>query len=105
LHTNTVTVRKEGPVSTESGSSGVDVWREVSKKAEEDPEFRQRLLADPRGVLAEEGHEIPPNVEVTIAERQPDAIHLVLPTPQVRESLEAHEVDASLIDEYNTYEF
>lgn len=91
-------------MSTESGPE-VEIWRNVKTRAHEDPEYRQRLLDDPRAVLAEAGQVIPPEVEVTISERKPNAIHLVLPTDEARDSLVAHEVDASLIDEYNTYEF
>ena len=73
-------------MSTESGPA-VEIWREVSRKAGEDPEFKQRLLDDPRGVLAEAGHEIPPNINVTISERPPDTLHLTLPSAEFRESL------------------
>jgi hypothetical protein len=91
-------------VSTQR-SRDAEIWHEVSKRAGEDARFKQRLLDDPRGVLAEAGHSLPGDLKVTIAEREPDVLHLVLPSDECRASLEAHEIDASLIDEYNVIAF
>jgi hypothetical protein len=55
------------------------------KKAWADPEFKARLLQDPRGVMSEElakiqeGVSIPETVEVTVLEEQPGHIYMVLP--------------------------
>jgi hypothetical protein len=91
-------------VSTQR-SRDAEIWHEVSKRAGEDARFKQRLLDDPRGVLAEAGHHIPEDVEVAITELEPGALHLVLPSDRVREYLDAHEIDASLISEYNAPKF
>ena len=86
-------------------SRDAEIWHEVSKRAAEDDHFKQRLLDDPRGVLAEAGHHLPDDLKVTIAEHEPDVLHLVLPSDECRVSLEAHEIDPSLIHEYNAPAF
>ena len=86
-------------------SHDAEIWHEVSKRAAEDERFKQRLLDDPRGVLAEAGHHLPDDLKVTIAEHEPDVLHLLLPSDDCRASLEAHEIDPSLIDDYNVVAF
>lgn len=50
-----------------------------------DAAYRARLLADPRKALAEEGIEVPPDIEVKIHENSDNKIVAVLPGPQVAE--------------------
>ena len=46
-----------------------------------DPEFRQRLLADPRSVLeSERGMALPDGMQFSIIEEAPDAFCIVLPS-------------------------
>jgi len=57
----------------------------IARKAWSDPDFKQRLLSDPRAVISEElsnikeGVSIPENVKVKVVEEKPDEIYLVLP--------------------------
>ena len=57
----------------------------IVKKAWEDPEFKKRLLADPRAVISEElgkiqdGVSIPDNIAVDVVEETPNQICIVLP--------------------------
>jgi hypothetical protein len=57
----------------------------IVKKAWEDPAYRQRLIANPRGVVSEElakikeGVSVPANVKVTVLEEKVDQIYLVIP--------------------------
>ena len=57
----------------------------ITKKAWSDPDFKKRLLEDPRAVMSEElgkvqeGVSIPDSIEVSIVEETPGHICLVLP--------------------------
>ena len=52
----------------------------IVSRAWKDPEYKSRLLDDPKGVLAEElGTDIPAHVEVHALEERPDVRYLVLP--------------------------
>jgi hypothetical protein len=44
-----------------------------------DAAFKQRLLAEPKAVLAEQGIPFPPEVEVRVHEDSPTTVHLALP--------------------------
>jgi len=50
-----------------------------------DAAYRARLLADPHKALAEEGIEVPPEIEVRVHENSDNKIVAVLPGPQVAE--------------------
>ena len=50
-----------------------------------DAAYRARLLADPRKALAEEGIEVPADIEVKVHENSDNKIVAVLPGPQVAE--------------------
>jgi anti-anti-sigma factor len=50
-----------------------------------DAAYRARLLADPRKALAEEGVEVPADIEVKVHENSDNKIVAVLPGPQVAE--------------------
>ena len=54
--------------------------KELITKAAEDPAFRERLKADPRGTVERElGSQIPDDVEVTVLEETPKHAYIVLP--------------------------
>ena len=49
--------------------TGVEVHKHILCRTEEDPEFRARLIADPKGVIeAEIGKELPDDVMVVVQE-------------------------------------
>jgi Nitrile hydratase, alpha chain len=51
----------------------------VLLQAGRDPEYRSRLLADPKEVLQEAGLQIPDNTSVRVLENRFDRLHLVIP--------------------------
>ncbi|BDU70961.1 NHLP leader peptide family RiPP precursor [Mesoterricola silvestris] len=58
----------------------------IVQKAGQDPDFRSRLLADPRKVLEEmTGKPIPEGISVEVHEASPVLVHIVLPPRQVEE--------------------
>ena len=56
-------------------------WGQVVARAWSDEPFKQRLLSDPRSVLAEAGLPVPANLQVQVHEATPTLLHLVLPPP------------------------
>jgi hypothetical protein len=54
-------------------------WMKVVAKAWSDKLFKKRLLADPAGVLQENGIEIPGTAAIKIVEDSAKTIHLILP--------------------------
>ena len=63
-------------------------WGKVLAKAWSDEAFKKRLLADPAGVLKENGIEMPPDVTVKVVEDSAKVLHLILPEPPGDLSLE-----------------
>ena len=61
-------------------------WGQVVARAWSDETFKQRLLSDPRAVLAEAGVPVPPNVTLQMHEATPTHLHLVLSAAPVRAS-------------------
>lgn len=55
-------------------------WDFIVEKASSDVQFKNRLLAAPKKVLAEEGVVVPDGVTVNIVESTPTEVWLVLPT-------------------------
>lgn len=55
-------------------------WHFIVEKASSDVQFKNRLLAEPKKILAEEGVVVPDGVTVNIVESTPKAVWLVLPT-------------------------
>jgi Nitrile hydratase, alpha chain len=63
------------------GGSRVEWERSLIQRSLEDEEFRQRLLADPKGTIEQElGGRLPESVEVRAVEETADTIYLVLPS-------------------------
>lgn len=56
-----------------------DNWRQIVRRAWNEAEFKQRLLTNPREVLAEYHMPIQDGVTYVVIEDQPDRRHLVLP--------------------------
>jgi hypothetical protein len=51
----------------------------VIQKCAKDKAFKRRFVADPKGVLAEEGLLVSDQVELKVVEDTPKVVHLVLP--------------------------
>jgi len=54
-------------------------YGKVVAKAWADPDFKAKLLADPRTVLKENGVAIPEDVEYRVVENTDQVVHLILP--------------------------
>jgi len=63
-------------------------WSQLIARAWTDDEFKQRLQADPRGVLAEHGIDMPEDVEINIMEDTKNVRHIILPPPPAEELME-----------------
>ncbi len=65
----------------------------IVRRAWAEPEFRQRLLDDPKGALGDElGLELPDRLEVVVVEERPDRLCIVLPVDVSGISVEAARV-------------
>jgi diamine N-acetyltransferase len=54
----------------------------LQKKADEDPEFRAALLADPRAAIKEAFHwEPPPEIDLQVLQESSTSVYVVLPMP------------------------
>ena len=56
-----------------------DSLMDVLQRATTDPAYREALKADPAGVLAAAGVDVPEGVRYTVVENTPDTVHIVLP--------------------------
>jgi hypothetical protein len=56
-------------------------WGQLVARTWSDEAFKQRLLAAPAAVLAEQGIQFPPDVEVRVHENTDWVLHLTLPPP------------------------
>jgi hypothetical protein len=56
----------------------------IRAKLQEDPDFRERLKAEPRTVLTEiVGEDLPEDVEIVVVENGPKTFHIVLPPSDI----------------------
>ncbi len=63
-----------------SAPERAELERRIVSRALRDPEFRARLVANPREAVAEElGVDLPERLEVVVVEERPDRIAIVLP--------------------------
>jgi hypothetical protein len=69
-------------------------WGQVVARAWSDDTFKQRLLSDPKAVLAEAGLPVPPTMQIRMHEATPTLLHLVLPPRPPLERLSAEELAA-----------
>jgi len=67
----------------------------VVRRAIEDPEFRERLLADPASAIEEAtGESVPDDVEIVVVENTSQRFHIVLPPVEL--DLEAWDPSAGV---------
>lgn len=60
--------------------SRFDVEQKIAECAAENPEFREKLLADPKAAVAELlGKELPEGLNIVIHEESEDTLHFVIP--------------------------
>jgi hypothetical protein len=68
-------------------------WSKLVAKAWDDPALKQRLLADPAGVLQEHGLSLPAGVQVKVVENTDQVVHLTLPAKPSPAELSLEELD------------
>lgn len=90
------------PDPTPSGSSSSDsgrmsqIERQIIAQALIDPAFRDRLMADPKAVMAEKGLDIPADVQINVVKETPNTYYLVLPALELPQSGSGSLTDAQL---------
>ena len=63
-----------------------EVIQKIIARAADDSAYKQELIDNPKAVLAQEGFNIPNDIQVTVLEETPTLFTVVLPmTPQVKE--------------------
>ncbi len=70
-------------------------WGQLVARAWADPAFKAKLLADPAGVLKENGLALPAGKQLKVVENTDKVVNLVLPTkpaPQELSEAELHRV-------------
>ena len=65
---------------------------EIVARVWEDPEYKKRLLADPKAALAEMGVEVPDSVDLKVVETTPSQSYFVLP-PEPSSDLTEEELE------------
>ncbi|WP_082140131.1 nitrile hydratase subunit alpha [Desulfovibrio sp. TomC] len=58
----------------------INNWNSIVKKSFSNPQYKNRLLAESKQVLAEEGVVVPEGVTVHVVESTPTEVWLVLPS-------------------------
>lgn len=77
---------------------GLEHLRRVASKALDEDDYRQQLLADPVGVLKQEGITVQDGVNVVVHQNTAQEVHLVLPTGfQEAHKLNVDETDVSVL--------
>lgn len=56
-----------------------DVDQEIAEKAKADAEFRKKVLADPKAVLADMGFTVRDSINVNVVEESANDVYIVLP--------------------------
>lgn len=68
-------------------------YQSIITKAWSDAEFKERLLREPKAVMAEAGVPIPDNVEVRVYADSDEVVHMVLPASPAGEALSADQLE------------
>jgi len=67
-------------------------WSQLVAKAWADPAFKARLLADPAGVLKEQGLIVPAGITLKVVENTDKVLHLTLPIKPAEKELSEEEL-------------
>src|SRR3954447_24717326 len=81
------------PVPSEEQQEWVRALGKVVANAWEDDDYKARLKADPAGALAEQGLDVPPDVELRVVENTDDVVYFTLP-PEPSEVLDDDALEA-----------
>jgi hypothetical protein len=75
-------------VSIGPDTPGFEILQQVQRQALDDPDYRRRLLDNPKAELSAAGLTVRDDVEVVIHQNTADTVYLVLPShPDVEEEL------------------
>jgi hypothetical protein len=70
-------------MTQESVPDRQQLLNEWTERAARDPQFRQELQRDPKGVVERElGVQLPANMQISVLEESPDQMYLLLPQRQ-----------------------
>jgi Rieske Fe-S protein len=78
-------------------------WSQIIATAWADAEFKARLLADPRTVLAEHGIDVPEGFELVVVEDTETVKHLMLPASPAGELADEELVGSAGADSYSGF--
>jgi hypothetical protein len=79
------------------------LWSQLVAQVWSDEDFKQRLLSDPRAVLAEHGIDVPEDVEVRVVEDTPRVRHLILPPSPAGELTDEELVGTAVMDSFSGF--
>ena len=75
------TIDEGDPMSNTDSPAGASPQTLITRRAIEDPDFRERLVDDPRSTIAEAtGREIRDEIEIVVVENGPTTFHILLPS-------------------------
>jgi hypothetical protein len=75
-------------VSIDPNTPGFDILQEAQRRALDDPDYRRRLLDNPKAELADAGLSVRDDVQVVVLQNTADTVFLVLPShPDVEQEL------------------
>ncbi|WP_171469839.1 NHLP leader peptide family RiPP precursor [Frigoriglobus tundricola] len=78
-------------------------WSQIVATAWADEEFKARLLADPRAVLAEHGIDVPEGIELAVVEDTETVHHIVLPPSPAGDLADEELVGSAGADSYSGF--
>jgi hypothetical protein len=70
-----------------------NAYAKVVTKAWSDPEYKARLMSDPKAVLAEAGVDVTEGVEIEVHEDTDTTMHMVLPASPAGETLSEQDLE------------
>lgn len=79
LKANQTTQTPENPSSISSTGHMIEIEVQLLARAAQDLEFRSRLIADPKTVMAERGLNFPADIQITVLEETLNHYYFVLP--------------------------
>ncbi|MEP0894955.1 NHLP leader peptide family RiPP precursor [Leptolyngbya boryana FACHB-1624] len=83
--------------SNPSSSRMTDVESQLIAQATRDAEFRDRLIANPKAVLAEQGITIPDDVQIQILQESARQYYLILPVVEVSDATKLSEQELETV--------
>ena len=73
-----------------------DLEQQIIARALKDPQFRDALIAHPRGALESMGVQLPEGIQVKVLQQEPNTLYLVVPRRPAALDTEAELTEAEL---------